>query len=130
MTTVVQLVSRSLRLLRVLDANEAAEAEDFATAVVALNAMCTRWEANGMALGWADVTAPDEEIPVPPEAEEAVVYNLALRLRAEYGVSLDQDVVSFARQGLAEIRRDRAVEMPLSWRGRRGRYNVYTDAME
>jgi len=55
--------------------------------------MCNRWEANGLALGWVNVTAPDGTMPSPTEAEEAIAYNLALRLAPEYGVQPRQDVV-------------------------------------
>lgn len=130
MATAGDIVSRALRLLTVLDPHEAAEAEDFETGAKALNAMCARWEANGIALGWAPITNPDDVLPAPEEAEEALAYNLALRLRPEYGVPLAADVVEIAREGLRLLRRDRAVENPLSWATCNGRYNVYTDSYQ
>lgn len=131
MTTAATIVSRALRLLRVVDSNEAPEAEDFETARQALNGMLRRWEANGLALGWQDVDNPADELSIPAEAEQAVAFNLALMLRAEYGVSLDADVVEFAQEGLAELRRDVLVANPLVLRQRLprcGRYNIYTDS--
>lgn len=129
MTTAATIVKRALRLLRVVDATEAPEAEDFETGRDALNGMLTRWEANGLAMGWQNVTNPTDELPIPPEAEQAVAFNLALVLRAEYGVSLDADVVQFATDGLAELQRDMLVANPLVLRPRLprcGRYNIYT----
>jgi hypothetical protein len=131
MTTAATIVSRALRLLRVVDSNEAPEAEDFETARQALNGMMRRWEANGLALGWQDVDNPADELSIPAEAEQAVAFNLALMLRAEYGVSLDADVIEFAQEGLAELRRDVLVANPLVLRQRLprcGRYNIYTDS--
>lgn len=131
MTTAATIVSRALRLLRVVDSNEAPEAEDFETARQALNGMLRRWEANGLALGWQDVDNPADELSIPAEAEQAVAFNLALMLRAEYGVSLDADVIEFAQEGLAELRRDVLVANPLVLRQRLprcGRYNIYTDS--
>lgn len=133
MTTAATIVSRALRLLRVVDSNEAPEAEDFETARQALNGMLRRWEANGLALGWQDVDNPADELSIPAEAEQAVAFNLALMLRAEYGVSLDADVVGFAQEGLADLRRDVLVANPLVLvprLPRRGRYNIYTDSYE
>ncbi|NJB80295.1 packaged DNA stabilization gp4 family protein [Xanthomonas arboricola] len=130
MTTVAQIVARSLRLLRVVDSNEAPEAEDFETARIALNGMMQRWEANGLALGWQSVQTPAEVLPAPPEAEQAIAYNLALMLRPEYGASLEADVIQTANDGLAELRRDMLVANPLVLRQRLprcGRYNIYTD---
>jgi len=128
MATVGDITNRALRILRVLDPNEAAESQDFATALAALNAMAARWEANGMALGWSAQDNPEDVLPAPVEAEEALAYNLALRLRAEYGVSLDLDVIELARDGLRLLQRDRAIEMPLGWRRTGGYYDIFTDS--
>lgn len=128
MATVQEIVSRSLRILRVLDVNSAPRAGDMATAVVALNGMMRRWEANGMAMGWSNVANPSDVMPVPEEAEEAIAYNLALRLRGEYGASLDPDTVAFAQSGLNALRRDRIVEMPLQWERDGIHYDIRTDS--
>lgn len=118
MATAGDIVSRALRLLTVLDPHEAAEAEDFETGAAALNAMCARWEADGLALGWSPVRNPLDPLPSPPEAEEALAYNLAVRLRPEYNVDLKPDIVGIAREGLSALLRDRLVEMPLTMRSR------------
>lgn len=107
------LIARSLRLLRVIDPNEAPEAEDAQTALEALNQMLRRWEADGIALGWNGVADVTDELTIPDEAIEAVTYNLAVKLRPEYGVSLDADVSSEAIQGLNKLRRDVQNATPL-----------------
>jgi len=99
-------------------------------AIMALNSMVQRWEANGTALGWWPVTAVTDTLPAPPEAVEAIVYNLAVKLRSEYGASLDPDTVQFAREGIAALERDRLTEMPLRLKARlpgAGRYDIYRD---
>lgn len=131
MASVADIVGRALRLLRVVDANEAVEASDFATAVLALNQMVRRWEADGIALGWLDVANPADTLPAPPETEEALAYNLAVRLRPEYGASLDGDVVGIAKYSLSCLLRDRLVSMPLVGRSLLDRstwYDIYTDS--
>lgn len=133
MTKVATAVARSLRLLGILDPSEAPEAEDMGTALSALNAMMVRWEANGLAVGWSLVESPSEDLPVPPEAEDAVIYNLAMRLAPEYGVQLRPDVVALAQDGLRALQRDRLVSNPLEMRSRLGiglRYNMITDQYE
>ena len=106
MTQVAQIVTRALRLLRVLDANEAAEAMDMQTAILALNALMRRWEANGLRLGWVDVSGPEDVMPTPAAADQAISFNLAVTLRPEYGAPLEPDVVESAANGLNELRRD------------------------
>jgi hypothetical protein len=135
-STVQDITTRALRLLGAVDANESLEAEDSATAILALNAMCRRWEANGMAMGWADVANPSDTMPNPPEADEAIAYNLALRLAPEYQLSPSAAVIEYATEGLRALQRDRLVEMPLvqandapCGAGRGMGWNIYTDSL-
>lgn len=110
---VAQIINRALRLLKVLDAAEAAEGEDAATAIETLNALCTRWEANGLTLGWSNVSNPDDDLPAPDEAELALAYNLAVLLAPEYEAEPSRFVVEGASRYLMDLRRDRMVTNPL-----------------
>lgn len=135
MAQVQDIVRDALGHLRVLDAAGNVSAIDMRDAIRALNLMLRRWEADGLALGWNDVAEPTDELPLPQEAEEAVGYNLAMRLRSRYGKSLQTlvDVAALADSGLSAILRDRLVAAPLRLRTRLprdGRYNVYTDSYE
>lgn len=106
MSTVADLVRTALLHLRVTPATQPVKAVDMRDGIAALNAMMTRWEADGIALGWRAVVSASEDVPLPDEAVEAVGYNLALRLRARYGVNLDPDVIAFAREGRDALLRD------------------------
>jgi hypothetical protein len=106
MTTVASIVRDALLHLRVQDAAEAVDAQAMQDAIRALNTMMARWEADGVSLGWTDVSAPTDTLPAPPEAEEAISYNLALRLRARYGVAVEPDVIQMATDGPAALRAD------------------------
>lgn len=106
MSAVADTVRAALLILRVQPANQPVKAVDMADGIDALNNLMTRWEADGVAMGWRNVSSPSDELPVPPEAVEAVRYNLALRLRSTFGADLDPDVVEFARDGLARIMAD------------------------
>lgn len=127
MPEVNRIVSRALRLLRVIDPNESPEAEQMEGAIEALNGMMRRWEANGLSLGWSDVSGPSDDVPAPDEALDAIVFNLATKLRPEYGVALESDVYINADQGLAALRRDVKVASPLAWDRCGSRYNTRTD---
>jgi hypothetical protein len=133
MTLVSNIVRSSLLLLDAIDAAGAVPAQDFQDAVLSLNRLCTRWEANGLALGWSNVAAPDDVMPSPDEAELAIIYNLAVLLPgyarpADFGLVINQ-----AKTYLAELQRDRIVEMPLRSRSdlptpeQGGVWNMYTD---
>lgn len=99
MSTVAEIIRDALSHLKVVDATETPEAFQVEDGMRALNLMMRRWEASGIAVGWVDVTSPTAALPAPAEAEEAIGYNLALKLRARYGVAVDPDVVEFARSG-------------------------------
>jgi len=106
MAAVQTIINRSLRLLKMLDPNESPTAVDTNTAIEALNAMMVRWEADGVSLGWSAVSAGSDVLPAPEEAEEAIAYNLAVRLRPEYGAPLEQDVYAQAQEGLGRLLAD------------------------
>lgn len=113
MATGAQLISRSLRLISMLDGTESAEGKMFEDAMLSLNGMLRRWEADGLSLGWQPIDNPDDVLPLPEEAEEAVTFNLAMLLAPEYGVVPSQIVAIKAETGHNQLRRDQAVATPI-----------------
>jgi P22 tail accessory factor len=106
MAVVQTIINRALRILGVLDANESPQAVDTQTAIEALNAMATRWEADGVSIGWVPVSAGSDTLPAPEEAQAALAYNLAVTLRPEYGRPLAPDVIAMAQEGFARLYAD------------------------
>lgn len=113
MSTVAQIVGRSLRLIQVIDARQPVKPTDMETGIFALNGMVRRWEADGISLGWIPVENPSDEVSVPEEAEQAVAANLAVLLAPEYGVAISPIVASMATQGMNDIMRDQAIATPI-----------------
>lgn len=106
MATVNDIVSRSLRLLKAIDAHEnSVSGPAMANAIVALNAMMIRWEADGLALGWADVSGPGDTMPTDRIADKGITYNLAVELAPEYD-GVGPDVASVAMAEYAALLRD------------------------
>lgn len=129
----LDLIRRSLLLIRVIGSNEAPDDDDAKDALMALNTMMRRWEANGIAMGWNDVADVNEELPAPPEAEEAIAYNLALRLCPLFGKEPTMDLRGVARSGLEAVRRDAYANNPLileSGPFRHWYYNIRADQYE
>ncbi len=131
MAKVSEIVAGALGLLRVLDATEAPEAEDMETAISAMNMMMIRWEANGYSVGWSPVANPTDDMPNVPEADEAIMYNLAVKLRPRYGVSIDADVFEEARRLKADVLADVFASSPMEMErgipGWRCRYDIRSD---
>lgn len=113
MATVEQIVSRALRLIRVLDPNMPVKPRDMETGIEALNGMMTKWESFPLPMGWANVSNPSDTMPIPDESHESVSANLAMTLAPEYGVLADQNVVVMASTGLDLLRRQYGAATPM-----------------
>lgn len=117
MTKVIEIVRSSLRKIRVIDSDSSPDPSMVADAIGCMNRMLMRWQANGTQLGFSPVTGADEVIAIPIEAEQAVIYNLALDLGSEFGVAPGQDIVNLALGYMREVIRDQFVSMPLRANG-------------
>ncbi|SDX52852.1 packaged DNA stabilization gp4 family protein [Lysobacter enzymogenes] len=103
MTAVADIIRDALSHLRVQDPRQPVKPENARDAIRALNLMMAAWEVEGVSVGWSAVVEPTDELPAPPEAEGAIGYNLALRLRQRFGVPLQPDLVGLARDTLATL---------------------------
>lgn len=113
MTKVIQIIKPALQKIRVVDSDAPPHPNEVTDAIAAMNRMIMRWQADGTQLGFSPVSAPDETIPIPIEAEQAVIYNLALDLGSEYGVAPSHDVIALALAYLRGLVRDQFVSTPL-----------------
>lgn len=104
MTQAIDIIRDALEQLRVADANSTVDENDAATGLRALNAMMRAWEADGLSLGWSDVAATQDDMPTPPETDEAIGANLAVRLAAKYGANVSQTTVALASSGVSLVR--------------------------
>jgi hypothetical protein len=77
---------------------------DAADAIKALNRMMRGWEAEGLSLGWSDVSRPEQEVSTPPEADEAMGAHLAMRLAPKYGKQIEPAVLAIATNGESMLR--------------------------
>lgn len=71
-----------------------------------------------------------QDINLPAEYQEALIYNLAVRLRVRYQLDLDASIIALAKAALGTVRAVNTqiplLQMPASM-GMGGRYNVYSD---
>lgn len=133
MTTAADIVGSALRKIGSVDPDEPIDAGDYESCIAAMNRMVMRWEAKGISVGWSPVFNPDDIIPAPIDAEDALIYNLAIMIAPEYGSSPSQLVTAMAMATMAELKSSLYVtrrlvvntDMPSSGNG--PRWNMYTD---
>lgn len=96
MTTAIDIITRSLRLINAIEAGEAPTSEDAVDALAALNEMVNGWELAGIHIGWSTL-GQDDEFVVHDKYHEAIRYNLAVRLAAEWdGIDAPQSIIVIA----------------------------------
>ena len=85
MTTVLKIVTRSLRKIGVAAMDETPTADETENAVDALNAMIHAFKLEGVDLEWSDQISTDE-FALDPEYHEGIVYLLASRMNPDYTI--------------------------------------------
>lgn len=85
MATCLDQITRSLRMLGVTAEGETPRAEQAADALVVLNGMLAQWGNEGIRLNLPELALTDT-IPLPANHGDAIAYNLAVRISAEFGV--------------------------------------------
>ena len=77
------------------------------------------------------VSPGQQTLNLPPEYYNAILYNLAVRLRASYQLPMDPGLIALAEDGLAVIRQGTVqiarLRMPGAIAGRGGTYDPYGD---
>lgn len=114
MTQVREIVRDALGHLGVIDANAPVNAIDMRDAIRALNIMMQRWAADGFVLSWQNVEDPTDEVDLSPQAEESAGFNLALRLRPRYRVTLEADVIAAASGSMLALWHDRITSIDVA----------------
>lgn len=98
--TAKTLVSDILQELLINSAEQSIPAVDFQTGVRYLNRYMAEQDADGVKLGYTEVTNPSDAITVPSGAINGIIYNVALHLATTYDVVVTPELAVKARTGL------------------------------
>jgi len=104
MATALQIISRALRLCRVLDAGMAAPADDSQDALSTLNSMLAEWHEAGIGLPDYSLSSLTDTLATDAADVEAIAYQLALRVAPEYGVELSPQIIGIGEQAMGRLR--------------------------
>lgn len=130
MAKVGDIVKSALVKAGICDAREAPEAEDMQQVLNILNAMLMRWEADGLAIGWNSTRNTEDEMPTSPEAELAIIDNLAVKIITAYRMALTGELKQEADEGKNALYGDMVVQSPYRYRRYGHHYNILTDTYD
>lgn len=111
MTLTLTIITRALRKLGVVSADEDATADQEANALDALNMMMHAWKLRSVDIEHTDLASSDT-FPLDPEFEEGTVYLLASRLSPDYQIPQSFDADDWFRTFQAAYPVSTAVTIP------------------
>lgn len=129
MTTARVVITRALKLLRVIADEETPTASQISDGVDSLNELLHGLKSHGADIGYSNLTA-DDDLPVPPEHIRPIRYILAVDLAAEYASALTPEVAVEAKDSMTVLQayygRKTVLQVDDSFQEQTGR-NAYYD---
>ena len=104
METGQSVVNDILQEILVQGSEQAIQAVDAQTAIRYMNRFMNALAAQGVSLGYTNITSLADPITIPDGAIEGLISNTAIRLLATYDITPNQFLVVNAREGLAAMR--------------------------
>ena len=104
MATALDIISRTLRLCRVVDTSGAVPADDAQDALGTLNAMLAEWHEAGIGLPDYSFDTLDTELASDVADRDAIAYQLAIRVAPEYDAELSPLILAQALQSMFRLR--------------------------
>lgn len=129
--TVNDILTQSLREIRVIRAMQTMSPDQLQDGIKYLNQMMADWQEDGIEVGWYPVTAGGDVLRIDAKDEAAVMYNLAVKIAGQYGAPLQPSTTAEAGRTFRRLEKStvRLVEADLSHipSGGHRRYNIATD---
>jgi hypothetical protein len=113
MATAAQVIKAALQKILVQASESDLEPDEYSDAIFTLNNMMLSYDADGIKLGYTEVTDLSDDITVPVGALRGVIYNLAQELSPEYNGQITAALADAAMNGL-KIMRKIGVSIPTS----------------
>lgn len=99
-----RLIRRAMRLIGVLDSDQAMTATEAQDALDTLNGMLAEWHEAGMGLPEYQLPALTDTLSTDAADSDAISYQLAIRIAPEYGVQMTPEAIAEARMTLFRLR--------------------------
>ena len=104
MATAGQVIKAALQKILVQASEAPLEADEYADAILSMNTYMLDLDAQGVSLGYTEVTAIDDEVTIPTGALRGLIYNLAEEVAPEYDGLVTQTLSLIAQRGEETMR--------------------------
>lgn len=105
MATVAQVAKASLQRILVQASEADLEPDEYQDYIFALNNWMLALDAEGVSLGYTEVSDLGDEVTVPTGALRGIIANLAIEVSPDYGGQVTPALISAAAEGLRVMRR-------------------------
>ena len=99
MTTAAQVIKFALQEIITQASESPLEADEYQDCIFALNTMMLEYDADGIHLGFTEVTSLGDDITVPAGAISGIVSNLALRVAPQFMGAVTPELMKKASDG-------------------------------
>lgn len=99
METAQTVIKDALQEILVQASEQAIDADEFYTAMRYMNRMMGEFAADGITLGYTEVSNPSDAITIPAGAINGLIYNLALVLSTQYDIAVTPELAAKAIDG-------------------------------
>lgn len=104
MATVAQVAKASLQRILVQASEAALEPDEYQDFIFAMNNYMAQLDAQGIVLGYTQVSNLADEVTVPTGALRGIIANMAIEVSPDYGGVISEGLVKAAREGMQTMR--------------------------
>lgn len=104
MATVAQVATASLKRILVQAADAPLEADEYQDYIFALNNFMLALDAEGITLGYTEVSDLGDEVTVPAGALRGIIANMAIEVAPDYNGTVSPALANAAAEGMQVMR--------------------------
>ncbi len=104
MATVAQVATASLKRILVQAADAPLEADEYQDFIFALNNYMLALDAEGITLGYTEVSDLGDEVTVPTGALRGIIANMAIEVAPDYNGTISPALANAAAEGMQVMR--------------------------
>lgn len=104
MATVAQVAKAALQRILVQASEAALEPDEYQDFIFAMNNYMAQLDAQGITLGYTEVSDLGDNVTVPAGALRGIIANMAIEVAPDYGGVVSEGLVKAAREGMQTMR--------------------------